>query len=46
VLTVPADLPGGSYELIAGAYDPADGQRLRVPTGLDFVRIAAYPDPS
>jgi 4-amino-4-deoxy-L-arabinose transferase-like glycosyltransferase len=45
-LTVPADLPGGSYELIAGAYDPVDGQRLHAADGRDFVRIAVYPEPS
>jgi 4-amino-4-deoxy-L-arabinose transferase-like glycosyltransferase len=46
MLAVPADLPGGSYELIAGVYDPLDGQRLRSPSGADFVRIATYPDPT
>jgi len=31
-LALPANLPGGSYRLIAGLYRPADGQRLPIST--------------
>jgi hypothetical protein len=35
VLTLPADLPSGSYSLFAGLYDPATGARLTTPAFPD-----------
>lgn len=39
-LSLPHDLPPGAYRLISGFYDPATGQRLRSPAGVDYVDIA------
>jgi hypothetical protein len=38
-LVLSADLPAGTYRLIAGAVDPANGQRLAVLPGGDFVDL-------
>ncbi len=38
-IPLPADLPPGDYELVAGLYDPATGQRLQRPDGTDHVRL-------
>ncbi len=38
-LSLPADLPPGEYRLIAGLYDPTNGERLSVDRGGDFVEI-------
>jgi hypothetical protein len=35
-------LPPGSYTLIAGLYQPDDGQRLLTITNQDFVQLAAF----
>ena len=40
-LSLPADLPPGNYRLIAGLYNPANGQRLTTPDGADFVDLGA-----
>jgi len=34
-LTVPADVAGGEYSLLVGLYDPANNQRLLLPSGED-----------
>lgn len=38
-LQIAADAPPGSYRLIAGLYNPADGQRLRFADGSDSVQL-------
>ena len=38
-LTLPVDLPPGSYRLIAGLYDPATGHRLMTDIDVDFVDL-------
>jgi len=38
-LDLPADLPSGDYRLIAGMYNPANGQRLTTLNGVDFVDL-------
>jgi len=40
-LALPADLPPGNYRLIAGLYNPANGQRLTTLDGADFVDLGA-----
>lgn len=40
VLSLPPDLPPGSYQLISGLYDPDTWQRLSSPGGRDFLTIA------
>ena len=40
VLSLPADLPPGSYQLISGLYDPLTWQRLQSPDGSDRITIA------
>jgi hypothetical protein len=40
-VALPADLPAGIYQLIAGVYDPNSGQRLRVDQGGDFVELGS-----
>jgi len=45
-LPLPASLPGGSYQLIVGLYDPGDGRRLALPDGTDFAILSVYPAPS
>lgn len=39
-LSLPSDLPPGAYRLISGFYDPATGQRLISPAGIDNIDIA------
>ncbi len=36
---LPGDLPAGTYQLLVGFYDPATGERLRLPDGRDAVRL-------
>jgi hypothetical protein len=36
---LPGDLPAGGYQLLVGFYDPATGERLRLPDGRDAVRL-------
>jgi hypothetical protein len=38
-LVLPQKLPPGDYRLIAGLYDPANGQRLALAGGPDFVEL-------
>jgi hypothetical protein len=38
-LALPANLPPGQYRLIAGLYNPTDGQRLITNTGVDFIEL-------
>jgi hypothetical protein len=38
-ITLPADLPPGSYRLITGLYDAATGERLLAASGNDFVEL-------
>lgn len=38
-LTLPQDLPPGTYKLFALLYDPATGRRRRLPSGADMVAI-------
>ncbi|MCB0036943.1 MAG: hypothetical protein KDE51_23085, partial [Anaerolineales bacterium] len=38
-LHLPADLPSGDYTLIAGMYNPINGQRLTTRAGTDAVII-------
>ncbi len=40
-LPLPASLSPGPYRLIAGLYNPANGQRLTTPDGADFVDLGA-----
>ncbi len=40
-LSLPPALPPGDYRLIAGLYNPADGQRLTAPDGADFIELGA-----
>jgi hypothetical protein len=36
-LSLPADLPPGSYSLVVGLYTPSDGARLHTPDGADTI---------
>ena len=36
---LPEDLAAGTYQLLVGLYDPATGERLRLPDGRDAVRL-------
>ncbi len=36
-LSLPADLPPGSYSLVVGLYTPSDGVRLHAPDGADAI---------
>ncbi|MEO1444267.1 MAG: hypothetical protein AAFV33_27985, partial [Chloroflexota bacterium] len=38
-VTLPADLPPGSYDMVIGLYDPASGVRLTTATGTDAVIV-------
>ncbi len=38
-IPLPPDLPPGDYELVAGLYDPATGQRLNLSDGTDHLRL-------
>ncbi len=38
-LLIPAETPAGSYELIIGLYDPANGERLRLADGRDSISL-------
>ena len=38
-ISLPEDLPAGTYHLLVGLYDPATGERLRLPDGRDTVRL-------
>jgi hypothetical protein len=38
-LSLPTDLPRGSYQLIAGMYDPISGERLPISTDEDYVNL-------
>ena len=40
VLSTPADLPAGKYQLISGFYAPNNWQRLLSPDGSDHIQIA------
>ncbi|MCB9103665.1 MAG: glycosyltransferase family 39 protein [Anaerolineales bacterium] len=42
-LPLSSDLPAGSYQLIAGFYNAATGERLPVASGGDFVGLAQLP---
>ena len=37
---LPVDLEPGTYHLLVGLYDPATDERMRLPDGADFVRLA------
>jgi len=37
ILTIPSDLPTGSYRLLIGIYDPYGGQRLTTVQGDRFL---------
>ncbi len=37
ILTIPSDLPTGSYRLLIGIYDPYGGQRLTMVQGDQFL---------
>jgi hypothetical protein len=39
-VTLPDGLAAGMYDLLVGLYDPASGERLRLPDGHDAVRLA------
>jgi hypothetical protein len=39
-LSLPPDLPAGSYRLLSGLYNPASGQRLAAADGADYIDIA------
>jgi hypothetical protein len=39
VVQLPDDLAVGAYHLLVGLYDPATGERLRLPDGRDAVRL-------
>jgi hypothetical protein len=39
-ISLPEDLAAGSYHLLVGFYNPATGERLRLPDGRDVVRLA------
>ena len=39
-IPLPSDLPSGTYRLLVGLYDPATGDRLRLPDGTDGVRLS------
>ncbi len=44
-LNLPADLPAGEYDLVAGLYDPATGERLPLSTGQDqSMRVLLWGD--
>jgi len=43
-LTVPADAPAGSYQLVIGLYDPANGQRLALRAGAPIDPALDGPD--
>ena len=36
---LPENLAAGTYQLLVGLYDPATGERLRLPDGRDAVRL-------
>jgi hypothetical protein len=36
---LPADLAAGTYDLLIGLYEPSTGQRLRLPDGMDAIRL-------
>jgi hypothetical protein len=38
-IPLPEDLRAGTYHLLVGFYDPATGERLRLPDGRDAVRL-------
>jgi hypothetical protein len=38
-LSLPADLPPGSYSLVVGLYTPSDGARLHAPDGADAIAL-------
>ncbi|MEN9935270.1 MAG: hypothetical protein RLZZ387_1849 [Chloroflexota bacterium] len=38
-LLVPPDAPAGTYQLIAGLYDPATGTRLLLPDNTDYISV-------
>jgi hypothetical protein len=39
-LTLPPELPPGDYRLITGLYNAANGERLSVATGGNFVELS------
>jgi len=41
-LALPSDLPAGTYQLIAGLYNPATGERLPVASKGDFVELSQF----
>jgi hypothetical protein len=40
-VVLPAELPAGNYQLIAGMYDPNTGERLSVDQDRDFVKLGS-----
>jgi hypothetical protein len=38
-LSLPPDLPAGTYHLMVGLYEPVTGDRLPLPDGLDAMRL-------
>lgn len=38
-ISLPPDLPPGTYDLLVGLYDPLTGDRLPLPDGADAVRL-------
>ncbi len=40
IITLPPDLPTGTYHLLVGLYDPVTGARLALPEGRDAVRLS------
>jgi hypothetical protein len=40
-MALPAELPAGNYQLIAGVYDPNTGERLSVDQDHDFVDLGS-----
>ncbi len=45
-LTLPADLPAGTYRLVAGLYDSQTQERWRLPNGEEFVELMSITFPS
>jgi hypothetical protein len=38
-ITLPPNLPAGTYHLLVGLYDPVTGDRLPLPDGRDAMRF-------
>ena len=45
-LTLPVDLPAGTYRLVAGLYDSQTQERWRLPNGEEFVELMSITFPS